>query len=229
MKLAPLFVLVAACATEAPPPPASLDEAEPELLDRLMLSAVGDDALAASGLAAFAQALGDCPAVAIAGATTTVTGGCLDDRGNRWEGSLTILDGTTLEFDALVFHHTTSLVPSTYDGRLVVTETSISGDITIDRDGIVSRSVLDLTVDGYAAFTVRGPSSVEVDGVARADISGSWKLRVFADDPPATGEVVLTAGADTALLDLEGADASGCLPYSVNGVAAGELCYEQGF
>ncbi|MCW5809123.1 MAG: hypothetical protein KIT31_42610 [Deltaproteobacteria bacterium] len=237
MRLTPLVAVLAtataaACATDEgadDAPAASFDKANEAQIARMIEAGLGGDAIAARGVAGFAESMAHgsgCPHLVDDGGTVTLTGGCLDERGNRWDGTLVMRDeGTRLELTGFAFQHGTRPAPTTYDGTLTITETAITGDITRHRDAIRSRSVVDLVGSEYA-FAVRGPSTVEVEGIGRADLTGSWKLKAYLSDPPATGAATLT-GADVAYIDVTGGDARGCYPYTINGAFHGILCYAE--
>jgi len=175
-----------------------------------------------------------CPQIAHDGNRTTVKGGCTTAKGDKIEGSATFenvpnLTGggydatkpTKLEFDSYsVNADKTKADGVIIDGSVTITKTSLVTELGVTTAGIESHSAIELDQNGDGTMTAKGGSSVEIDKLGSADVSGTWKL---GKNGGGSGKITLT-GKDTLVFDIGAVDASGCYPYSINGTASGKEC-----
>ncbi len=204
---------------------------------RAIGSAVGMDYMISMFIAsayAGVDAPDGCPRSVVDGSVTTVTGGCDTDDG-RVEGTVVIdnvptffgedtTDRTrpqTVEFDGYV-----AGAPDdqwAIDGSIRVdVDRAISAQLTVGTQGLFSTTDLRMTCTDIGACTAGAGSWADVDGIGRFAISGTWNL----DEEAPAGRVTLT-GAEVLVLDLD-ANANGCIPFTIDGEPAGELCNEPG-
>lgn len=198
---------------------AHFTDATPTQLERAYSASSGADLVQATFLAFFSS--GDntsCPTVVTKDQDTTVSGGCTMGDGTRVDGSIAIhnLSGligknpaqpTSIRFDHYVMsmEHKTSAL----DGSVEFDKSGISGDLTIDAEGISSTSHLTLACDVDRACTASSGSEIEISDLGSAGVEGTWSLT----DPP-SGRVTVR-GADVLTLDLTRSDEKGCVPYTI--------------
>lgn len=176
-----------------------------------------------------------CPKISHSGDTFTVTTNCTTESGDKLSGTLT---GKNLpsffgedEHDpskpSIVTFENFSIDDTsddnedvTLDGKVTLnSDTSLTADFSATLGGIKVYS--DATWNRTAERTTAAEGSyVEVDGLGSADIKGSWNL-----DSDAPAGVLELHGSDVLKADF-GATASGCVPLTVDGNAAGQICQE---
>jgi hypothetical protein len=233
--------LLAACGDDPPNPPngsgARFADATEEQLGRAFMAGTGADAtiaeLIAGGYAAFPiDGSVSCPTITRDGDQTTVTGGCDLDDGGRIEGTVVFSNVRPLfgegEYDpelptVITFTDYSSEDADgvwTFDGTV---RREPGNQLSVDlRAGLdVGDAHSDLELDCESAVmecTALDGSRIEITGLGAADVSGTWKL----DQQDPRGSLILT-GADVLELDFERATET-CIPYSIDGEDAGELC-----
>ena len=234
--------LLAACGDDGSDPgepanTARFADATAEQLGRAMAAAVGGDAMIAQfiagGYAAFPiDGSGpSCPSIARDGATTIVTGGCDLDDGGRVEGVLRFENVPPIfgegEYDPLavtriVFEDYRAIEADGsewyFDGEILDAPSGrLSIDLTADIGTGRAHLDLELYCDDEPSCAAIEDSRIEVDGLGSASVGGTWSLA----EPP-SGQVMLI-GADELILDFDAATAE-CVPYTIDGEDAGELC-----
>lgn len=232
--------LLAACSDDGGGDPtydarfASADEATRA---RALAAAGGADYAVAyfvgSAYAGFDEATA-CPRVERSGSTTTVTGGCTNDDGTRYEGRI-VLDnvaGFFSEDDSVDPTRSQQLDFEDFsiidaDGELLIdgsvevrpaAEQRVVADLYAAFEGEGVHSHLDLTFTESGMSTLAAGSWIEVDGLGGARASGTFNM---STDTPA-GALTL-AGADTLVADFDAVEGS-CVPLTIDGAPAGELC-----
>jgi len=233
--------LLTACGTDAEPDPdqdlnAEFSSADELHRARAISTALGFDYGMAYFVGAAYSGLDEpdgCPRIVTDGSVTTVTGGCDGDSG-RFDGRI-VLDNVpqlfggedandptkpqVLTFEA--FETEDEDGAWTIDGEIRLADlTQVSAQLALGIDGLNASSDLRMTCEAQDCTAGAG-SWVDVEGVGTASVSGTWNLD--SDDP--SGKVTLT-GAEVLVVDLDAA-ADGCIPYSIDGAAAGELCDDE--
>lgn len=227
------------CPDSTPPAPITgqFGAADEVHLVRALMSASGTDAMIpwfiASGYAS-GEGLPSCPAIVRDGATITVTGGCDTDDG-RVEGRLVMQNvpgllggGTDHDPDApqVLTFEDFSVVDA--DGPLFLDGTTrtdpatrtTTSDLTIDVGGIWSRSKLTLTTGTDGRTTAAAGSLIDVEGLGEASVSGTWSLAKSAP----SGQLTLTGEQVLVFEIADAATDTDCIPYTIEGGDAGELC-----
>ncbi len=229
-----LLVSIAACGDGASDP-ASFASASDLQRQRAVMAGSGAEAVFAflvGGFAVSPDQDGACPTLSIRGATTTATFDCTDDDGDRVDGRVVatnigplvggqpVVDPSrdgVLEFDGFHQHGATPEQELSFDGtitlrpdqRMILALEASLGGVTVVTDAtFLARDGLTIAAEG---------SSIDVEGLGRATIGGAW----FNGEQPA-GTLVLE-GTDV-LRAAYGDKADGCVPLTVDGQAAGELC-----
>jgi hypothetical protein len=179
---------------------------------------------------------GACPTIATDGQDTTVTGGCTTDDGDRWDGTIEIhnlpaafadnpaYDPTapgSIAFDLRITPLEGEVVELSGSVELDEEAQTITGDLTVDSDGLATTSRLALGCDDDNLCTASPDSELEIEGLGGAAVEGTWRMA----DPP-TGTISLR-GADVLVFDLATRDADGCVAYEV-GDATGTVCDPDG-
>ncbi len=174
----------------------------------------------------------DCPRLVTSGATTTVTGGCDTDGGGRIEGRIVIenvppffAEDPDIDPDAPSsvsydnFHVVDGDDDIFIDGVVELDPVTQAAaiDLTVRAEGIEATSQLTLSCDATDLCSAAEGGEVEIVGIGRAAIEGSWRL-----DEPAEGTLTLR-GADTVVFDV-GASADNCVPYTLADGTTGEVC-----
>ena len=170
-----------------------------------------------------------CPAIVTTGLDTAVTGGCVTENGERFDGSIAIhnlpdFDGTppddptqpsSVELDFQATSSTGERIA--YNGRVELDFRSmrIQGDLTLDLDDLESTSRVTLDC-GVGPCTASPGSEIEISGLGGASVEGTWRF----DDSP-SGRVTVR-GADVLVLDMAGRDGR-CVPYQI-GDKRGLVC-----
>jgi hypothetical protein len=198
---------------------ADLASADDELLARAVAAASGTDALHAWELAQ-ELAGGDatsCPRVEQQGDTTIVTGGCETAAGPI--GGRVVLESdaaraamTRISFEE--FSDATRAIDGTIERA--PDGSTLAADLSIVATGVLTTTSLALSCDDRDLCAVGDEAWVDVDGLGTADVLGAWR------NTPAGGWLTLV-GAQTLTLDLNSIVGS-CIPYTVDGDAAGQLC-----
>jgi hypothetical protein len=231
-SLLPCLLSVAAlagCSSE--PGRARFADATPAQLARAYTAATGLDLASALIMSlSFAEqgARMGCPAVSSSGGAITVTGGCTAADGARFDGAIAIRglhapDGDepapiSVELDFQIAPPARQRIA--LDGRVELDLTSdapaVSGDLTIDDEGIASTSRLALACSADHACTASPGSELEISGLGGASVEGNWSL----GDPP-TG-LATVRGDDALVLDMARRSLH-CAPYQL-GRKSGTVC-----
>jgi hypothetical protein len=173
-----------------------------------------------------------CPTIVTSGNDTTVAGGCDDEDGTHWDGTIVAhnmpgfleanpeydaTEPSTVTFNQL--HITATDGESRIDGVVSYSEADahLEGDLTIDFEGIETTVRMTLECTPENLCTPSEDAEIEISDLGGASIDGSWGFQ-----PPA-GAVALH-GADDLTFDLAATDADGCVPYS--GAKSGLVCSE---
>lgn len=216
--------LAAACGDNVYPPTgaAALRDADPAVLSRAVAGASGADArealaLARSYLEGNQLRTATCPAVDAGDAVTTISFDCAD-------GTLagTILVEHALPHAPAPRTRVTFLGYRDADRGLdgFVEETgaagSLAADLDVTIDDVAIRSILALACDAQGVCAAAPDAMVDIDGLGAATVAGAWR------QAPLGGSLTLI-GLETMTFDLNAA-AQGCVPYTIDGAAAGELC-----
>lgn len=175
-----------------------------------------------------------CPGVEVSGDTTTVTGGCTNDDGTRYEGRIVLenvagffSDGTDIDptRSQLLDFEGFSIVDADgeweLDGSIELrpaAEQRVITDLYLAFDGEGVHSHLELAFEESGMSTLAAGSWIEVDGLGGARASGTFNM---SEDAP-EGALTL-AGADTLVADF-GAASNSCVPLTIDGAPAGQLC-----
>lgn len=234
MKRLGLFACLAACgggggSTDIDATLVFADRSDVEI-SRLISAAGGTDMFGAeSQLERYSDPFmpDPCPAIAIAGDTVTITGGCTTADGVEIQGDATIKnpsgwDGIEYQFgDPTVYElngFTTiqSGFTQSYDGRVTIDDTFTTWDcdITTDQLGAVVRSDLHYHCSSQTSCSLSG-SGLELIGAGGAKVSGS----VHVDGQSSTADYTLR-GVDT----LTATITSGCVEWHISGTERGMTC-----
>ncbi len=170
-----------------------------------------------------------CPTVMTAGQDTTVSGGCTTEDGARLDGSIVLHNVPGVEDNPAYNPSQPSSIELDFqvttpghehialEGRVEAGMSGISGDLTIEAQGITTTSRLTLVCDVHGTCTASPDSEIEISGLGGAGVEGTWSL---ADQP--SGRITVR-GADVLVFDLSDPDESSCTPY-VLGEQTGNLC-----
>lgn len=175
-----------------------------------------------------------CPTISRSGDTTTITGGCTDDSGDRFLGSITaknvpgFIGGpehdpskpSVITFDGFGIDDVSDENDDmSMEGSVTLnTDQSFTANLTTDFGGVEVHSNATWRRSGELLAADAG-GNIEVTGLGAADIKGSWSM---SNENPA-GALELH-GADVLKADFGNLNANGCVPLTVDGTAAGELC-----
>lgn len=231
-------IQLAACGGDAEPAePARFAEATELERMRAITAAAGVDAaiglFMTSVLTSIPPEESSCPRITRSGDTTTATGGCPDDNGDMIRGRIVArnvpgflggdhdpsrpseitfedfrMDDTSDEDEDLAFDGSLTLSPGgamTADLRVTMAGVEVASDATW-RSAAAGRTSAD------------AGSTIELTGVGRAEIRGSWNM---SSDAPA-GALELH-GADLLRANFD-AISNDCVPLTIDGAPAGELC-----
>ncbi|HVV86379.1 MAG TPA: hypothetical protein VHE35_25155 [Kofleriaceae bacterium] len=231
-----LVSLLAACGGGDDATPAKFSAATDLQRQRAIGAAAGTDAALAFFVGAFsvqAPPEATCPTVTHQGSTATAVFDC-DSGGQRIDGRIVAENVGNPFSDSGPASDPTRAVVLTFDGYrqhadTAAEELALDGTLTLRPDqamvialevslgGVAVDTDATLTSDGTLSRAADG-SSIEVDGLGRATIGGAWSL-----DTDAPAGVLELHGAD--LLRARFADAaSGCVPLTIDGAPAGQLC-----
>lgn len=94
---------------------------------------------------------------------------------------------------------------------------NLSGDLTIDTEGIASTSRLTLVCTIDATCTASSDSEIEISDLGVASVEGTWGLSELP-----RGRVTVR-GADVLVFDVDSRDENGCVPYTI-GDKRGTVC-----
>jgi hypothetical protein len=232
MRVFVCLVLAGACggggSTDVKPTLKFADRSDTEIA--ALINAAGGTAMfsAQSQLDQFAGTTDPCPAIAVAGNTVTLTGGCTTSDGVTFGGTASVTNSpswdqitynpgadTDYELDAVTF--TQSGLTTSYDGRVTIsgTYTTYDADITSDLLGIDTRSDLHYECDRSAQSCSLSGSGIEMIGVGGALVGGS---------------VSIAGGATSSSFTLRGIDtltahvAQGCVAWSISGTQRAQTC-----
>ncbi|MBV8759943.1 MAG: hypothetical protein JO257_21815 [Deltaproteobacteria bacterium] len=195
-----------------------------------LINAAGGTAMfsAQSQLDQFAGTTDPCPAVAVAGSTITLTGGCTTTGGVMFGGTASVTNSpawdqitynpandTTYELMAVSF--TQSGLATNYDGRVTISGnyTTYDADITSNLLGIDTRSDLHYECDRGSQTCDLSGSGIELLGVGGALVGGS---------------VTIAGGATSSSFTLRGVDTvtahvtQGCVEWSISGTQRAHAC-----
>ncbi len=176
-----------------------------------------------------------CPTISRSGSITTIRGGCATESGDRFEGTITT-DNVPGLFGGPE-NDPSKPASVAFDGFKIDDQSddnedlAVEGKVTLNTDGSVtadlSMTLAEILVHSNATWrqnqqtgmvSADEGASIEIDGLGAADIKGSWDQS--ADAPAGALEL---HGADVLKADF-GAMANGCVPLTVDGAAAGQLC-----
>lgn len=225
------LVLLAACSGSHSNIAATLrfsDRSDADIA-RLISAAGGTDMFSAQGqVDGLSGSTDPCPAVAIAGDTVTITGGCTTKDGIQLAGSATLTNpaawdpqimfqyGTDSVYDFHQLAFTQQSFTTSYDGTFRITDgfTTWEADLTATMLGVAVRSELYYHCDQSSLTCDLDGSGLELAGVGGVQVSGS----------------VHAGSAASADFALQGADrvtahvAQGCVSWTLDGTSRGKTC-----
>jgi hypothetical protein len=226
------LVVLAACggggSTNVKPTLKFADRSDTEIA--ALINAAGGTAMfsAQAQIDQLAGSTDPCPAVAVAGSTITLTGGCTTMDGIAIAGTATVTNptawdqvtynytnDTTYELTALTF--TQSGLTTSYDGRITISSnfTTYDADLTSDNLGIDVRSDIHYECDRSSSTCDLSGSGIEMIGVGGALVSGS---------------VTVAGGATSSSFTLHGVDTltahvtQGCVEWQISGSGRMKAC-----
>jgi hypothetical protein len=229
------FQLTACGADEPPDEPIHFAQTTDLQRQRAVAAGVGGDELMGYLIGTVTTSVppeqSSCPTITRSGDTITATGGCTDPSGDRIEGRIIAKnvrgfvggsnDPSKPEVMTFEDFH--------LDGDGPSDDFIFDGTITIDIDGSMTAD-LHTTMAGIEVWsdatwtsssnrtTARDGSTIELEGLGRAAIEGSWNMS--SDAPAGTLEL---RGADVLRANF-GATANECVPITVDGAPAGQFC-----
>lgn len=181
-----------------------------------------------------------CPSITTVGNVTTITGGCTDDDGDRFEGRI-VATNFQGAFTELPSYDPTQPTVAVAEGFTATTDTqtvSLDGRVSsaprgaTPEEGMRLEALIDATIDGLHAHTdatydcdatdlctLAGGSWVDIDGVGAAELSGTYRY-----DEPRTGAITAT-GAETLVIDVVAS--TDCIAFTIDGGAVRQLCDEE--
>jgi hypothetical protein len=203
---------------------------------RAVVAGVGGDAamgfIMASIMTSVPPEQSACPAITRSGDTVTATGGCAQPDGDRVEGRVVAKNlpgflggGNDPSKPAVVTFEDFHLDDSSDDNE----DWIFDGTLTLNPDASMTAD-LHTTMLGIEAWcdatwnrtadrsTARAGSAIELEGLGRATIEGSWNMD--SDAPAGTLEL---HGADVLRANF-GATANDCVPLTIDGAPAGQFC-----
>lgn len=174
-----------------------------------------------------------CPRITRAGDTFTASGGCTDDNGDRIEGRIVarnipgFLGGgndpskpATVTFEDFRIDDTSDENEDfTFDGTLsLAPDASMTADLHVTMQGLEVWSDATWRRGANDRSSADAGSAIELGGIGRAEIRGSWNMD--SDSPAGALELhgadVLRANFDAVVND--------CVPLTIDGAPAGQLC-----
>ena len=160
-----------------------------------------------------------CPTVTVTGTDVSIRGGCTDEDGARWTGSVDAnveLSGS-ITIDADDFGTVDADGTFAIDGEIaLLTAGSLSSDTSFTADDKTLKIDAEWTSSNDTT-TVKAGSTVELEGEGYADISGQWNSEAETD-------TLVLEGEDTLRLDFTDVNAAGCAAATVDGAASGYIC-----
>lgn len=228
---------LAACGDDPASDGAHFAEASLAQKQRALSAAAGVDAASGMLVAFFLEAVppeSECPRVTRSGGTVTATTDCTDDEGHKLSGRIiaknlpSLLGGGNdptkpieVTFEGYRSDAGSAAESLAFDGKLILhPDGSQIAQLTATMNGL--EAVTDATWRPSAGerFTAVAGSTIEVTGLGVAEIEGSWSM---SEEAP-SGRLALR-GADVLEADF-GRMANGCVPLTIDGAAAGQLCME---
>jgi hypothetical protein len=228
---------LAACGGD-PEPADPIHFAQTTELQRLRAITAGASGDAAMGffigaiMTSVPQEQSTCPRITRSGDTLTATGGCTSDSGDRIEGRVVAKNvpgflggGNDMSKPAVVTFEDFRMDDSSDDNEDFV----FDGTVTLSPDASMTAdlhvSMLGLEVWSDATWnrtaertTARAGSAIELAGLGRATIEGSWNM----DSESPAGALELH-GTDVLRANFD-AVANDCVPLTIDGAPAGQLC-----
>lgn len=233
MRRLACLVVLAACggggSTNVKPTLKFADRSDTELA--ALINAAGGTAMfsAQAQIDQFAGSTDPCPAVAVAGATITLTGGCTTTDGIAIAGTATVTNpaawdqvaynyanDTTYELTAMTF--TQSGLATSYDGRITVADSFATYDA-------------DITSNLFGTGDMRSDIHYECDRSSNTcDLSGSGIEMIGVGGALVSGSVSVAGGATSSSFTLRGVDTltahitQGCVEWSISGSTRTKVC-----
>lgn len=180
-----------------------------------------------------------CPTVTTEGTTTTYTGGCTDENGITYSGTLVMTEGAegagSAAYDAWEMDGGGSYFY--FDGTLSLSQTpdyitTIATDaftlIIEDDESSISASYSDYSLTTPFTEAPEMETSIAgtitVEGAGAFTASGSMLTTRDCESEPASGALVFT-GANTLTFSPDGAsNCDGCTPYTLSDGGSGQIC-----
>jgi hypothetical protein len=231
MRQTTLVVMLAACnggaSSNIQPTLSFADRSDAEIA-RLVSAAGGTDMFSAQAqLDSFADSTDPCPAVAIAGDTVTLTGGCTTQDMVALSGTATATNpiawdpqvpyqyGSDTAYALHQFAFAQSSFSTTYDGTFRISDnfTTWQADLTVDMLGLPVHSQIYYSCDQGSQSCDLVGSGLELVGVGGAQLSGSVYVSTNTAD-------FTLEGVDTLTVHL----AQGCVAWSISGTQRQKLC-----
>lgn len=175
-----------------------------------------------------------CPRITRSGDTLTATGGCTDDSGDTIAGRIVAKNvpgflgggGNDPTKPAVVTFEDFQMNDSSddnedfaFDGSLTLSpDGSMSADLRVSMGGVEVWSDATWRRSGADRSSADAGSAIEITNLGRAEIRGSWNMD--SENPAGTLELhgadVLRANFDAVVND--------CVPLTIDGAPAGQLC-----
>lgn len=171
-----------------------------------------------------------CPRITRAGDTLTANTGCTDEDGNKLSGRVVAKNLPSFFGGG---HDPSRPTEVTFEGYRIDgpdQDLALDGKLIIRPDGSQT-AALTATLSGIEVatdatwrpaagelFTADAGSTIEITGLGLAEIEGQWSM-----DEDAPSGVLSLHGADVLEADFSRA-VSGCVPLTIDGQAAGQLC-----
>jgi hypothetical protein len=212
-------VVMAACSDGGSREKLSMSGVSVRSRSAMVSASMGSTESLVAVFAIFADPGGVCPKVTVSGTSRTIRGGCTDENGEQWRGTLVAKNvgeganpviSSSFELDGF---GTSDLL---IDGAISLSLQGITSDLTTTAEGISLRT------EATWAFTDSGTrlaasSTLELVGQGYVDLVGQWDL----DGP--TGILELR-GKGIFKVDFARLDSEGCAPATLDGVAVETVC-----
>lgn len=170
----------------------------------------------------FAEPSTGCPRISVTDTSVSIQGGCTDEEGDQWTGSLRMNGSTaSVTFDLDGFGVVSTEGAFSMDGSVRLSETELSSELEVSSDGEVHRIEAERTQLASGGRDDEG--TVERVGSGYAELDGQWNLDDREDF--ATGSLELR-GVDTLKIDFSQRDARGCAATTLDGVADTSTCID---
>jgi hypothetical protein len=230
------FQLTACGGDEPPADPIHFSQTTELQRQRAVIAGAGGDAamgfLIGSIMTSVPPEQSTCPKITRSGDTLTATGGCADDNGDRIEGRVVAknvpgfvagsydpskpsvvtfedfhMDDSSDDNEDFIFDGTATLHP----------DASMTADLHVTMMGIEvwSDATWNRTVN---RSTARDGSAIELEGLGRATIEGSWNM-----DSDAPAGALELHGADVLRANFD-AVVNDCVPFTIDAAPAGQFC-----